>query len=124
MSAPLYEQETVINFSRNDNTCTVYTSDTTVMTKLDKLVESEKAPEWSLAATHRLPDGEIVGKTYKTVKRLISFRSNIVTRELTDEQKAAAAERFRKIREQKKQNEESDSISDTTDPDNTETTFE
>lgn len=32
------EQETVVQFNRNGKTATIYTSDSTVMTKLDKLV--------------------------------------------------------------------------------------
>lgn len=104
MPAPLYEQETVINQMRDSEYCTIYTSDTTVMTKLDKLVKNKNAPEWTLVKTHTLPSGEIVGKTYRTLKRLISFRANVVAREMTDEQKTKAAERLRRMREQKKEN--------------------
>ena len=34
---PTDEQETVIQFDRNGTVCHVYTTDTTVMTKLDKI---------------------------------------------------------------------------------------
>jgi len=38
MKPNLEERETVINFGRLDKTASVYTSDETVMTKLDKFV--------------------------------------------------------------------------------------
>lgn len=96
MSVSLNEQETTVNFYRDSDICTIYTSDTTIMTKLDKLVENEKAVCWKLKEIHRLPTGELVGKTYETNKRLISFRTDFVTRELTEEQKKKMAERLRK----------------------------
>lgn len=37
MSVAMNEQETVIHFGRDSEECEIYTSDTTVMTKLDKL---------------------------------------------------------------------------------------
>ena len=101
MGVVMEEQETHVNFLRNSDRCEVYTSDRTVMTRLDKLAESEDAPHWKLKKIHKTQDGEIVGKTYETHKKLISFRADIVTRELTPEQKEAAAERMRKWRETK-----------------------
>lgn len=117
MGLPVFEQETTVNFYRDSDICTVYTSDSTVMTKLDKLVKNPKAPHWKLKGEHRLQSrdldgtinsGEIVGKTYETHKRLISFRADISTRELTEEQKEAAAERMKEWQERKRQ-EKSDS---------------
>lgn len=103
MSLSVSEQETTVSFMRDSDICTVYTSDSTVITKLDKLAESENAPHWKLKEEHRLQNGELVGKTYETHKRLISFRADIVIREMTDEQKEAAAERMREWQEKKKQ---------------------
>ena len=103
MSVAVAEQETVICISRDSEECTVYTSDSTMMTKLDKLADpnNDNAPLWKLKEVHRMSGTkEIVGKTYITNKRLISFRSDIKTRELTEEQRQEAAERFRKWREQ------------------------
>ena len=90
MGLNISEQETSVSFSRDSDICSVYTSDTTVMTKLDKLAESDKSPHWRLKEEHRLLNGELIGKTYETHKRLISFRSNISTREMSNEQKEAA----------------------------------
>lgn len=101
MGLSVSEQETSVSYMRDSDICTVYTSDSTVMTKLDKLAESEKAPHWKLIKEHRLRGGELAGKTYQTHKRLISFRADITTREMTEEQKEAAAERMREWREEK-----------------------
>lgn len=102
MGVTLQEQETTINFYRDCDICTVYTSDSTVMTKLDKLVENSKAPHWKLKKEHRSQSGELVGKTYETHKRLISFRADISTREFTDEQKEASADRMREWHDRKR----------------------
>ena len=97
MGLNISEQETSVSFTLDSDICTVYTSDSTVMTKLDKLVESDKSPHWKLKEEHRLLNGELIGKTYETHKRLISFRSNISTREISEEQKEAASERFKQM---------------------------
>lgn len=103
MGMIMEEQETHVSFMRNSDMCTVYTTDSTMMTKLDKLANSEDAPYWKVKKEHRLPSGELVGKTYETHKKLISFRGNIVTREMTPEQKEAAALRMREWQERKRQ---------------------
>lgn len=104
MGVMVSEQETVIRFGRDGDECEVYTSDSTVMTRLDKLASeaNEKAPLWTLKEVHYSQNHELVAKTYVTNKRLISFRSGILTREMTEEQKAAAAERMRSWRDRKK----------------------
>lgn len=95
MGLPVFEQETTVSFSRDSDVCTVYTSDSTVMTRLDKLAESDNAPHWKLKEEHKVRGGELIGKTYETHKRLISFRVDITTREMTDEQREAVADRMR-----------------------------
>ena len=47
MSIPINEQETSIQFDRADDRMTVYTSDSTQMTKLDKKVKNYPGT-WSL----------------------------------------------------------------------------
>lgn len=98
MGLTVREQETTVNLYRDSDMCSVYTSDTTMMTKLDKFVESEDAPLWTLKEVHRLSSGEVVGKTYETHKKLISFRKNVFKRDMTDEQRKEAAERMRNRR--------------------------
>ena len=91
MTLSIEEQEVCINAMRDEDFATAYCSDRTWMTKFDKLVE--KSPELFevIAETD-------YGKTYKFPKRLISIRSSIVTRELTEEQKQLAAKRMRNLR--------------------------
>lgn len=76
---------------RDEDFATAYCSDRTWMTKFDKLVEKSPDLFEVVAETD-------YGKTYKFPKRLISIRSSIVTREMTDEQKQLAAERMRNLR--------------------------
>lgn len=52
--------------------------------------------------------GELIGKTYETHKRLISFRANISTREMSEEQKEAASERFKQMWKDRQENKESE----------------
>lgn len=106
MGAIVAEQETQVSFMRDSDVCQVYTTDPTVMTKLDKLAKSADAPEWKLVKEHKDIHGELVGKTYETNKRLISFRANRIARELTEEQREAAAERLKAWREKKGKNHE------------------
>ena len=56
MSVAVAEQETVICISRDSEECTVYTSDSTMMTKLDKLADpnNDNAPLWKLKEVHRM----------------------------------------------------------------------
>ena len=88
MSVALYEQETTISFYRDSDNAHIYTSDTTVMTRLDKLVKNPNCPDWKLVEIQRSRDGEIVGKCYQTHKKLASsFRGAIVERNMTEEQR-------------------------------------
>ena len=97
MTLSIEEQEVCINAMRDEDFATVYCSDRTWITKMDKLVEKSPALFEIVAETD-------YGKTYRFPKRLISIRSSIVTREMTDEQKQLAADRLRNAREQKRNN--------------------
>ena len=91
------EQETTVQFSREGDKAVIWTSDSTVMTKLDKLVQRSK--QWKCVEEQR-PQGSdrVIAKRYETYKRLISFRSEIIKREMTDEQREKMGERLRQIR--------------------------
>ena len=92
-SVSISEQSANINFMRDEDHATIYTSDTTYMTKLDKLCKSSPDMYSLIADTGR-------GKTYRVeVKTLISFRAK--KRELSEEQKIAAGERMRKYQASK-----------------------
>ena len=102
MRTLINEREVVIQFNTDTNVASVYTSDYSYMTKLDKLVKNNP-DEWSLVNT-AYHDGDIVSKTYKCPKKLISFRGKTSSgklREYTDEEKRAIAERFKNAREKK-----------------------
>ena len=94
MALGIEEQELCINAMRDEEFATAYCSDRTWITKFDKLVEKSPDLFKVIAETDN-------GKTYRFPKRLISIRSSIVTREMTDEQKQLAAKRLKNAREQK-----------------------
>lgn len=86
---PTDEQETVIRFDRNGTVCHIYTTDSTMMTKLDKKYKRVKQD-----CANRTP----IAAYYEFDKGLLSFRSIVPKRTLTAEQKKAAAERLEKGR--------------------------
>ena len=92
------EQETTIQFSRVSDTAIICTSDSTVKTKLNKLCNSSHK-HWK-----QVSDNEIFTVYECTPKSLISFRSKIATREFTDDQKTAMADRIRSTKRIKKYN--------------------
>lgn len=99
---PIEDQETVIVFSRNSKTASVETTDPTVLTKIKRCV-SASPDNWSLTEVS-VRQGEkdpmkVVSVCFECPKKLISIRSKTVTgRELTEEQRAVAAERLRNLR--------------------------
>ena len=96
------EQETVIAFSRNDDTASVETTDSTVLTKL-KRYATTNPDEWVLTNVttgQNEPDPmKITSICFKCPKKLISLRSkSTAPRELTEEERAGIAERMRNVR--------------------------
>ena len=87
------EQETSINFSRNDDKAIIYTSDSTMMTKFNKLVEIA-GTEWKLESIAKLKTGEEIGRTYSCPVSFNSFRSKRINRIYTEEQKKEIPERL------------------------------
>lgn len=86
------EQETTIQFSRQEDIAHVCTSDSTMKTKFDKLCKNSPK-HWKLISD----DG--IFSTYECApKSLISFRSKVTQREFTDEQRQAMADRLRAAR--------------------------
>lgn len=90
MSISREEQETIINFSAGDKTAQVYTCDPVYIRKMDKLCE--RCPE-----SYKVIKQDEYSKTYSMPKKLVSFR---IPREMTEEQRVAAAERLAKMRGQ------------------------
>ena len=101
MRVELCEQETVITIARDGRGARVWTSDTTMMTKLDKLCAA--SPEnYHLDKNGTFEDGSIANKFYSIAdKSLVSFRMAKAKRELTEEQRAAISERLKAGRESK-----------------------
>lgn len=95
MSLTIEEQETHVNFSRGDSRAEVYASDTTMITKLDKLVKLP-GTEWKLERVSKLKNGEVIGKTYSCPVEFISFRSKRSSRVYTEEERKRIAERLSK----------------------------
>lgn len=90
----LEEQETIIQYNRVDKYATICTSDTTMMTKLDKLCKS--APDNYKLTRTETQEGKVVTKFYRLEdKTRISFRRD--KRVYTDEQIEAMRERAKTI---------------------------
>ena len=96
------EQETVIVFSRNNDTASVETTDSTVLTKLKKYAATNP-DEWVLtnvtAGRNESDPMKITSICFECPKKLVSLRSKSTSpRELTEEERAEIAERMRNVR--------------------------
>ena len=96
------EQETIIVFSRNNDTASVETTDSTVLTKLKKYATTNP-DEWVLTnvttGRNESDPMKITSICFKCPKKLISLRSkSTAPRELTEEERAGIAERMRNVR--------------------------
>lgn len=92
-SLPVNEQETTLTFMRDEDFITLYTCDTTMITKLNKLLEA--SPD-----TYVITRQEKEGVFIKFPKKLLSFRRSL-TKEKTPEQLAKAQERMKLMWEAK-----------------------
>ena len=94
------EQETSINWMRDDEYAVICTSDRTIVTKISRAME--KNPDIYRCyyyETNRDEEGRLGNYFFELPKKLISFRSQKAPRpkrNLTDEQRKAIGERFRK----------------------------
>ena len=98
---PASEQETTITYTRNLAYADVWTSDRTVMTKLDRLCK--EAPEnYQCADIGKDLSGRLISKAYRIRdKRLLSFRSTRPSRPprvYTEEELAVLRERLARAR--------------------------
>lgn len=93
-SLSIAEQETHISWMRDEDFAKIYASDSTTITRLDKLCKI--SPDM-----YKLVTQTPVGKSYICMdKSLISFRAK--KRELSEEQKEAAGERMRQYQASRK----------------------
>ena len=104
------EQETIIVFSRNNDTASVETTDSTVLTKLKKYATTNP-DEWVLTNVTTGQDEsdpmKITSICFECPKKLISLRSkSTAPRELTEEERAEMRERMSKMRRSRDTDEE------------------
>lgn len=83
------EQETAINMLAAEKEADIYTSDPVMIRRMDKLCASR--PD-----TFRLVREDEIGKTYRCPKKCVRVSA---PRVMSEEQRAANAERLRKARE-------------------------
>ena len=96
------EQETIIVFSRNNDTASVETTGSTVLTKLKKYATTNP-DEWVLTnvttSQNESDPMKITSICFECHKKLVSLRSkSTYPRELTEEERAEIAERMRNAR--------------------------
>ena len=89
MGRPTNEQETTITWMRNDTMASIFTSDSTMMTRFDKFVENG---DWKVGRITKIGD-EVVAKWYTAPKELLFGRGR--SRQYTDEQKEALGSRLK-----------------------------
>ena len=88
------EKETTVSVLGSENTMDVYTSDNAMLTKLKKIWAS--TPNTIECYEMGRCEGKVTGYLFKMDKRHLSFRA-IVGREVSEEFKKAASERFKKL---------------------------
>ena len=89
----LEEQESVVRIGRTDDFLYISTTDSTMITKLRKLLQAEDT-EWELI------QADNVGMKVKAPKNLISLRTKTTTRKMSDEQKRQASERMKTLHQE------------------------
>lgn len=87
-SYSLYEQETSITYTRDEDTATIFTSNPKDIRKLDKFF-SKRSEDMQLQA------GNNLSRIYTVPKKWIKIIPNRI---LTDEQKEEIRQRFNKIK--------------------------
>lgn len=92
----LEEQELVVTAMRSEDFFEAYTSDNTYLTKLKKMVAANPK-DWEIKDIYE-SYGEITGVRFKAPKNLLSFRVSSKANTLSEEQKAANAERLKAAR--------------------------
>lgn len=88
-----YEQETIINFSADDTTALVCTSDPVQIRRLDRLVE--QFPTVYKYVSSEYYKGEEVLKRYQFPKKYFGYKKPVI---LSDEQKEKLRKQLEKAR--------------------------
>ena len=94
------EQETAINWLRDDDIAIVCTSDFTMVTKLSKAMA--KDPDnykcYYYECNRDKETGRLGNYFFEVPKKLIAFRAEREARQMTEEQREIVRERFKKNR--------------------------
>lgn len=90
---PVSEQETIIQISRDGKTASIYSTDTLMIGKLDKVTKRKK---------EILCDGKLAAVEYEVDKKMIKVSTPRRKRELSSEEKAILSERMKKINASRK----------------------
>jgi hypothetical protein len=83
------EQETIIQISRDGKKANIYSTDTLMINKLDKIAKRKKEV---------LCDGKLAAVEYEVDKKMIKVSSVRKKKELTPEEKSVLVERLKKNR--------------------------
>lgn len=86
------EQETIIQISRDGKKANIYSTDTLMIGKLDKIAKRKKEV---------LCDGKLAAVEYEVDKKMVKVSAARKNKELSEEERARRAERMKKVREMK-----------------------
>lgn len=89
------EQEVTITAYRGDERMSLWVSDNTMLTKVKRCMRANPE-EWKLERVEWHKEGTVAGYEFSFPKKYLSFRTKTTTYELTDEQRAERAARFKK----------------------------
>ncbi len=92
-----YEQEVHLSFNMEDEMATLYTSSTTWLRKMDKLVENH--PDAYKCVDVSTVDGDVVGKTYTFPIKY--FRLGKPRAEMSEDRKEELRDRLSEMRNKK-----------------------
>ena len=96
-----FEQETIIQISRNRDTASIWTSDNTQLTRI-KRVMCKDPNSYVCTEVTKNKLGEVVGYTFECPKNLIGYRTS-AKRSMSDEQRKRASERLKECRKKRKE---------------------
>lgn len=96
-----FEQETVIQISRNRDTASIWTSDSTQLTKIKHIMRKDPNSYVCTEVTKNKL-GEVVGYAFECPKNLISYRVS-VKRSISDEQRKSASKRLEEYHKKRKE---------------------
>lgn len=100
MSILAYEKETHISMGATSDKMRIFTTEKHIIRKLDKYVENSE--DWTVVEIGKVKN-KVVSKIYEAPRKLLLMREHKLTRVMTDEQKAAAAQRLKAARDKKNQ---------------------